>query len=63
MKAISVIVMDNIMGFKPEDVTRTYDLKGSTLNRVTENPKSSLSVLKDLNFLDNFFDRLLVSKE
>lgn len=63
MKPISIIVMDNIMGPKPEDVNRIYDLKGSTFERITKYPKNSLSVLKDLNLLDNFFDRVVTDEE
>ena len=50
MKPIPIIVMDNIMGTKPEEVTKVYDLKGSTFQRMQMNIKSSLSVLKDNNF-------------
>lgn len=30
MKPIPIIIMDNIMGFSPEEVIKVYDLKGST---------------------------------
>ena len=30
MKPIPIIIMDNIMGFRPEEVFKVYDLKGST---------------------------------
>lgn len=53
MSSISVMIMENIMGVHPENVSKIYDLKGSTFQRIVNNPSSQLSVLKDLNFIDN----------
>lgn len=50
------------MGQVPEDVFKTYDLKGSTLGRISHNANSPLKVLKDLNFLDNKDDRLHIKE-
>ena len=62
-QVISVVVMDNIMGQNPEDVIRTYDLKGSTFQRIKTGPSNPLSVLKDLNFLENSQDRVNVPEK
>ena len=35
MKAINVIIMDNLMGAHVEQALRVYDLKGSTFQRIT----------------------------
>ena len=61
MKPISFIVMDNIMGDNIVDVTKIYDLKGSTFGRISED-KGNLSVLKDLNFKNNKEHRLKLSE-
>ena len=51
MKPINIIIMDNIMGKYTDQITRVYDLKGSTFQRITENPNSAKTTRKDLNFL------------
>ena len=51
------------MGQNPEQVLRTYDLKGSTFQRIKNGPSQPLSVLKDLNYLDNKNDRVLVDNK
>ena len=53
MMPINIIVMDNIMGKHEEFMTRVYDLKGSTFQRITLNPTSHKSTRKDLNFLED----------
>lgn len=50
MKPINVIIMDNLMGEHLDQVMRIYDLKGSTFQRISNNPTQK-SVRKDLNFL------------
>jgi hypothetical protein len=51
MKQISVVIMDNLMSDKVEEILRIYDLKGSLHKRITLRPKNNRSVRKDLNFL------------
>ena len=34
MKAINIIIMDNLMGEHREQISRVYDLKGSTFQRI-----------------------------
>lgn len=63
MRPISVVIMDNIMGIRPEEVFKIYDLKGSTFERINKNSTSPLSVLKDNNFIENYKDRVNVSEE
>jgi len=53
MKPISVVIMDNLMSERVNDILRVYDLKGSTHKRITKTPKSDRSVRKDLNFLSD----------
>jgi hypothetical protein len=60
MKPICIIIMDNIMGPKPEEVLKIYDLKGSTFQRINEKVKGPLTVLKDNNFINNQTDRVFV---
>lgn len=62
MHPVQVIIMDNLKGPNIEDIFRTYDLKGSTFKRITPNPSPG-QVLKDLNFLDNKDDRLIVTEK
>jgi len=42
MRKINVIIMDNLMGKYIEDALRIYDLKGSTFQRIVQEPKSEL---------------------
>jgi 1-phosphatidylinositol-4-phosphate 5-kinase len=53
MKPINIIIMDNLVGKHGEFMTRMYDLKGSTFQRITHNPTSTKTVRKDLNFLED----------
>lgn len=51
-RKIYFIVMNNL--FPPHrDIHRTYDLKGSTLGRFTQNTLPAHRVLKDLNWIQN----------
>jgi 1-phosphatidylinositol-4-phosphate 5-kinase len=51
MKPISVVIMDNLMSNKIDEITSIYDLKGSLHRRDTKKITSEMSVRKDLNFL------------
>ncbi|CDW90060.1 UNKNOWN [Stylonychia lemnae] len=62
MRKINVIIMDNLMGKYIEDATRIYDLKGSTFQRIVQEPKSELQTRKDLNFQDDRQFRMQVNK-
>ena len=62
MKPISVIIMDNLMGNHSEHITRIYDLKGSTFQRVTHNPSSNKAIRKDLNLLEETEYRVHVNE-
>jgi 1-phosphatidylinositol-4-phosphate 5-kinase len=62
MKPINIIIMDNFVGKHEEYMTRMYDLKGSTFQRITSNPASHKTVRKDLNFLEDL-DFRIHSKE
>ncbi len=62
MKPINIIIMDNLVGKHCEFMTRMYDLKGSTFQRITHNPTSAKTVRKDLNFLEDR-DYRLITKE
>ena len=62
MKPINIIIMDNLVGKHSEFMTRMYDLKGSTFQRITHNPTSAKTVRKDLNFLEDR-DYRLITKE
>lgn len=55
--------MDNFVGENDSWVQRMYDLKGSTFQRISINPKSSKSVRKDLNFLEETEYRMHVGEE
>ena len=60
MEPVAVVIMDNMMGGYFDSLTNIYDLKGSTFKRITtEGGKGT--VLKDLNFLQNKWDRLKVN--
>jgi hypothetical protein len=60
MEPISVVVMDNMMGQHVEEVTRIYDLKGSTFQRIAVE-KSPLTVLKDNNLKMNKYERVKIN--
>lgn len=52
MKPINIVIMDNLNGLHKNWITRKYDLKGSTFQRIMHNPTDHTSVRKDLNFLE-----------
>ena len=51
------------MGNKGLEVIKAYDLKGSLFGRKTKFIKGPLTILKDLNFLENTKDRMAVADE
>jgi hypothetical protein len=59
MHAISIIVMENIVGASAHEKTAMYDLKGSKFQRYSV-PKSVNTILKDNNFMQNKLDRLKI---
>eukprot|EP00350_Pseudokeronopsis_sp_OXSARD2_P010211 CAMPEP_0170557774 /NCGR_PEP_ID=MMETSP0211-20121228/30037_1 /TAXON_ID=311385 /ORGANISM="Pseudokeronopsis sp., Strain OXSARD2" /LENGTH=305 /DNA_ID=CAMNT_0010869105 /DNA_START=70 /DNA_END=984 /DNA_ORIENTATION=+ len=59
MQPITVLVMNNVMGMETQDITATYDLKGSSFQRYVV-PSKPTSVLKDNNFRENVDDRVQV---
>ena len=59
MHAISIIVMENIVGVNAHEKTAMYDLKGSKFQRYSV-PKSVNTILKDNNFVQNKLDRLKI---
>lgn len=61
MHPINIIIMDNLMGEHMEEAIRVYDLKGSTFQRINQNPSKDTSVRKDLNFLEDKSFRMMVS--
>jgi 1-phosphatidylinositol-4-phosphate 5-kinase len=63
MKAINIIIMDNLMGEHREQISRVYDLKGSTFQRIANNVTNTKSVRKDLNFLEETEYRVHVDEE
>lgn len=50
------------MGNHSEHITRIYDLKGSTFQRVTHNPSSNKAIRKDLNLLEETEYRVHVNE-
>ena len=52
---VHMIIMGNILRWdNDKDVTRVYDLKGSSFSRIVKGNRIKPSTtLKDLNFLDN----------
>lgn len=60
MHAIPIIVMENIMAERPNEVTAIYDIKGSMFSRISERKKKT-TVLKDQNLLQNVEDRMAIS--
>ena len=63
MKQISVVIMDNLMSDRVNEILRVYDLKGSLHKRINKNPKNHRSVRKDLNFLQDTDSILKLSVE
>ena len=51
--------MDNLIGQKIDEKLRTYDLKGSMFQRITQSVDSG-AIQKDQNFLTNKMDRIRV---
>mmetsp|Transcript_45817 Transcript_45817/g.33552 ORF Transcript_45817/g.33552 Transcript_45817/m.33552 type:complete len:121 (+) Transcript_45817:242-604(+) len=49
MHPVTVLVMNNVMGTETQDITATYDLKGSKFQRYVV-PSKPTTVLKDNNF-------------
>lgn len=62
MKPINIIIMDNLVGKHGEFMTRMYDLKGSTFQRITHNSSSAKTVRKDLNFLEDREYRMITKE-
>lgn len=62
MKPINIIIMDNLMGDHPDWISRIYDLKGSTFQRINHNPTGPKSVMKDLNFIEDTDFRMQVDE-
>ena len=53
-RPVHLMLMANTLRFrKPDEVTRIYDLKGSSVNREEKGPTKPTSTLKDTNFLNN----------
>jgi len=54
MKEITCFVTDNLLGTDVMNVTRVYDLKGSSVDRLVKHPggPSGLKVLKDMNYIN-----------
>ena len=51
---VHMIIMGNILRWdNDKDVTRVYDLKGSSFSREVKGKTKPSTTLKDLNFLDN----------
>jgi hypothetical protein len=51
---VTLMLMANTLRFhKPENITRVYDIKGSSINRKVKNVSKSSTTLKDTNFLEN----------
>lgn len=60
MQEITCFIMDNLLGCDFINITRIYDLKGSTVGRSVklsqaqvESGNSGLKVLKDLNYIEH----------
>ena len=48
------MLMANTLRFnKPDNITRVYDIKGSSINRKVKNVTKTSTTLKDTNFLEN----------
>jgi hypothetical protein len=62
MEEISVVIMGNLMGDELPNIKRIYDIKGSTLGRVSSEG-GPLQVLKDNNFLKNVSDKMALSSQ
>lgn len=51
---VHMIIMGNILRWdNDKDVTRVYDLKGSTFSRIVKGRIKPSTTLKDINFVDN----------
>lgn len=58
MEPVLVVLMRNLIGPAIKEVTRIYDLKGSTAKRLSPPTSNPLSVMKDMNFLHYPGDKL-----
>jgi hypothetical protein len=54
MQEITCFVTDNLLGTDVMNVTRVYDLKGSSIDRLVKHSggPSGLKVLKDMNYIN-----------
>ena len=51
---VHMIIMGNILRWdNDKDVTRVYDLKGSSFSRIVKGNLKPTTTLKDINFTDN----------
>jgi hypothetical protein len=53
-RPVNLMLLANTLRFrKPEEITKIYDLKGSSINREVKGETKPTSTLKDTNFLQN----------